>query len=57
MNPFNTPKADTYLELIAALIKAGAKNPDQFLKLYPKYLKQSAEMACLLHKQKVSATH
>lgn len=57
MNPFNTPIAETYLELVAALIKAGANNPDQFFKLYPKYFKQSNEMACLLHKQKVSATH
>lgn len=57
MNPFNNPIAETYFELNAVLIKAGANNPDQFLKIYPKYLKQSAEMACLLHKQKVSATH
>ena len=57
MNPFNTPIAETYLELVAALIKAGANNPDQFFKILPKYLKQSKQMACELYKQKVSATH
>ena len=57
MNPFNTPTAETYFELNAALIKAGASNPDYFIKILPEYLKQSAAMACELNKQKVSATH
>ena len=57
MNPFNTPIAETYFELNAALIKAGANNPDQLIEILPMYLKQSHEIACLLQKQKVSASH
>lgn len=53
MNPFNTPMAETYLELNAALIKSGANNPEKLLKIFPQLCEHSLAMARLLTQKTV----